>query len=288
MYDNEEQGSAMAIAFTKMHGSGNDFIVIDHRDGGIADIAAFARLVCRRRIGVGADGLVLIESDQDTHFSWRYINADGSDGDMCGNGAMCGARFAVEHGIAPTDCAFATASGVVHAEVDLDSGRVSLAMPDAQVRDRAMRLDAVEPDLSWSRIDVGVPHVVAFIEDADAVPDLERWGRSIRHHPALAPEGANVNIVHRIDDRAIRMRTYERGVEAETLACGTGAIASAIAASIHLSVEQPVSVITSSGMPLTVTWDPEADLAANIRLTGISRVVAEGTIRDGALAESPT
>lgn len=271
------------VPFVKMNGSGNDFVVIDNRKEIVAPdaVADFARMTCRRGLGEGADGVVLIDNPppgSDVDFSWRYVNADGSDGDLCGNGAMCGARFAVDIGLAPAHCRFTTPAGVVTAEV-VDSGpAVRLAMVDTPILQRGLALDDGADLTAFDLTRVGVPHVVAVTPDADSLPDFDARGRAIRHDPALAPDGANVDIIHRIANDTIRMRTWERGVEAETLACGTGAVASAIiAASRHL-VTQPVRVVTSSGRPLIVTWTQDGDTARDIHLTGDARFVARGTL----------
>ncbi|HWV23487.1 MAG TPA: diaminopimelate epimerase [Thermomicrobiales bacterium] len=274
---------AIPVPFAKMNGSGNDFVVIDNRTGVILPeaVSDFARMTCRRGLGEGADGVVLIDTapaNDVVDFSWRYINADGSEGDMCGNGAMCGARFAVDAGIAPANCRFSTPAGVIAAEV-LDGGpAVRLAMVDATILRRGMALDDGADVTTFDLIRVGVPHVVAVAPDVDDFSDFDARGRSIRYHENLAPEGANVNLIHRIAPDTIRMRTWERGVEAETLACGTGAVASAIVAASHGLIDQPVRVITSSGRPLIVTWTQNGDLSQDVHLTGEARFVARGVL----------
>lgn len=271
------------VSFAKMNGSGNDFVVIDNRQDQIAEkiLFDFTRMVCRRGLGAGADGVVLIrdpEVGSDVDFQWRYINADGSEGDLCGNGAMCGARFAVDAGIAPASCRFGTPAGTIAAEV-IDGGpAVRLEMVDATIAKRGMHLDAAADVTAFDLVHVGVPHVVTVAPDVDVMGDFDTWGRNIRHHDALKPEGANANLIHRIAPDTIRMRTWERGVEAETLACGTGAVASAVIAVTRSLVSQPVHVMTSSGRPLTVTWNQDGETAKNVRLTGEARFVARGTL----------
>jgi diaminopimelate epimerase len=273
------------IPFTKMTGSGNDFVVIDHRaplfDPG--EVAAFARAVCRRGVEIGADGVVLIEDageDEGVDFRWRYINADGSDGEMCGNGAMCGARYAVLHEIAESPTRFLTPDGVVTAEVnDPNKPAVRIGVSDpGPIRREVVEVEGIELDLR--ALTMGVPHAVAIVADADAFADAGTFahiGRAARMHDAFAPAGTNVNVIHRIDDRTIRMRTYERGVEAETLACGTGAVASAVVAVAEgLVAGPPVTVITSSGRPLEVRWEVEDGRPVNVWLGGEARVVATG------------
>lgn len=274
--------SSSSIPFVKMHGSGNDFVVILQSDEVLAgvDLPALARGVCRRGTSIGADGVIVISASEIADFHWRYINADGSDGDMCGNGAMVGARFAVDHNIAPADCTFETAAGIIRAQVD--GAQVSLEMVDAIWLEEGMEFDSL-PDVAFDRLMIGVPHVVGIMEDVDALSDLDRTGRAIRMDPQLQPAGANVNLVHLIDGHTIRMRTYERGVEAETLACGTGSVCSAIVAERRGLVQQPVTVRVSSGMDLTVSWRADGDRMTDIRLAGTARIVARGEILPEAM-----
>ncbi|MGN6485321.1 MAG: diaminopimelate epimerase, partial [Thermomicrobiales bacterium] len=254
--------------------------------------AAFVRAICQRRTGIGADGVVLIEPVAPdgpgagaADFRWRYVNADGTEGEMCGNGAMCGARFAVLNGIAPAACAFQTPSGLVRAEVASHGTGVRLAMVDAgpYVPPRPVRASIGVLDVA--SVPVGVPHAVVVVEDADAWPPqgtFDAIGRELRHHPEFAPAGTNVNVISSLGPSRIRMRTYERGVEAETLACGTGAVASAIAASRQGLVDPagPVAVQASGGWPLTVAfaWDEATRMASGISLAGRAVVVARGEL----------
>lgn len=271
-----------SIQFVKMHGSGNDFVVIRTPATALADVdlAEFARGVCRRGMSIGADGVILISPSEIADFQWRYINADGTDGDMCGNGAMVGARYAVDHGIAPENCTFETAAGIIRAQVA--GAHVALEMIDAQWQQGDLRFDKL-PGIDFDRLMIGVPHVVGILEDVDALTDLDLIGRSIRYDPQLMPAGANVNIAHVINGHTIRMRTYERGVEAETLACGTGSVCSAIVAVRRGLVQQPVTVRVSSGMDLTVSWRADGDRMTDIRLAGTARVVARGEILPEAI-----
>ncbi len=271
------------IPFEKMHGSGNDFVVVEHHAlaGIMGDLPGFVRQVCRRGTSIGADGVIIIGPSEVADFGWRYINADGTDGDMCGNGAMVGARYAVNHGLAGAECSFETPVGIVHAVVDGE--RVSLQMMDAHRVATRLHFAAM-PETEFDSCMVGVPHVVGFVDDADVIDQLDRIGRTIRHDVQMQPHGTNVNLVHRIDTNTIRMRTYERGVEAETLACGTGAVCSAIAALDRGLVQQPVNVKVSSGMTLTVSWRDQGESATDVRLAGTARTVASGVIMPEALS----
>jgi len=170
-----------------MSGSGNDFVVIDHRERRLAedDIASFARAVCRRGLGLGADGVILIElpTRSDVDFRWRYLNADGSVGEMCGNGAMCGARFALRHGIAPMSCRFETEAGDIEAVVvdAANNPAVEIRIADAGLPVDAGALMVEGRTSTFARLLVGVPHVVTVVDDADAFADagcFARWGRA--------------------------------------------------------------------------------------------------------------
>lgn len=287
------------VRFHKMHGSGNDFVLIDRRESMIprVDEAAWVRAVCHRRVGIGADGVVFIEHVDPTlpdaaeaDFRWRYINADGSTGEMCGNGAMCGARFAVLQGIAPSTCAFQTDAGLVRAVVDPAGPAVSLAMVDSGTYTPPRAIATSVGTLEIASITVGVPHAVIVTADADRWPPdggaFHEIAREIRQHPAFAPQGTNVDVISRLGSSSVRMRTYERGVEAETLACGTGAVASAIVASrlglvdaVEASAaSRLIRVMSSGGWPLDVTfhWDATTAIARAIVLAGRAIVVAQG------------
>jgi diaminopimelate epimerase len=289
-------GLASLIPFVKMSGSGNDFVVVDNRSGLLpfAEIPSFTQMVCRRRLSIGADGVVLIERPEigeDVDFRWRYINADGSDGEMCGNGAMCGARFAVLNGIARDECRFLTPSGVVEARVGCDPGdpSVEISINDPSLVTHGISVTANGVTAEFSAIQVGVPHAVTFVPNPDEFldglsgPMFNGFGRAVRLHEAFAPAGTNVNVVGVRDRHTLRMRTYERGVEDETLACGTGAVASAVTAVSLGLVTTPVSVIVSSGRALTVNFEWDGEQATNVTLGGNAYIIVRGTIGPDAL-----
>ena len=281
-----------AIQFTKMSGSGNDFLLIDNRHGSVApaDAPALARSVCRHRLSVGADGLVLLSTPAAAHngssYDWRYVNADGSDGEMCGNGAMCAARFAHRIGLAPSHHHFTTPSGPVEAWVDEQSPAVSIAIADPGPVETAVTVQIDGRELECIRIVVGVPHVVIVAADADRFADPESFaaiGRELRHHPAFAPAGINMNVVSRKAVDTWRMRTYERGVEAETLACGTGAVASAIVLGHLGEAQNPTTIVTSSGKNLRVEYTLNGTSASNIRLTGHAAFIYDAELLPDAV-----
>ncbi|WP_029896138.1 diaminopimelate epimerase [Desulfohalovibrio reitneri] len=246
-----------SVEFFKMQGSGNDFVVIDNRTARVAeaDMADWAKKLCRRAFGVGADGLFFLEGPgdrEDVDFVWHFYNSDGSRAEMCGNGSRCAARLAYELGLAPEGCAIGTDAGVVHAQVYPDTGRVSVKLTPP----RDMKLDAdlgiAGLDLPVHFVNTGVPHAVVVSDDVTAM-DVDRLGREIRFHQEFAPAGANVNFAQVADDRTMYLRTYERGVEAETFACGTGACAAAaVVHELGLTGEE-VEVTTSGGERLVIT-----------------------------------
>ncbi|MBM9537695.1 diaminopimelate epimerase [Desulfobulbus alkaliphilus] len=273
----------MPVPFCKMSGAGNDFIIIDHRKAvvPVALMPDFVRLVCRRRFSVGADGLFFIELSRHADFKWRFFNSDGSEAAMCGNGARCVARFAYMHGIAAARMRFETQAGIIDAAVA--DTQVTIGMPPPQ----AMRLD-LAVNIGKQRfivhsVDTGVPHIVLFDEEVDDAKVAE-LGRQLRHHPLFAPAGTNVNFVARSQE-GFHLRTYERGVEAETMACGTGAVACALVAAARGLAQSPVTVCTSGGTPLTVRFIGGGDQKPieQVLLQGPAHLVYRGEITAEAL-----
>lgn len=267
------------IVFHKMSGSGNDFILMDDRDGKlpIGDRPAFARRICRRRLGVGADGLIIVESSQSADFKWDFFNADGSVADMCGNGARCAARYAWLIGAvnAPTMC-FETLAGLIRAEVGDDA--VTLQMTDPGVPQMAEIISVDGHQLTVHSIDTGVPHAMIVVDDLKAVPMADQ-GPKVRYHDHFSPQGTNVNFISKRENGSLGIRTYERGVEAETLACGTGAVAGAIIASRLFDLSPPIRMIVRSGLPLDIDFQLKNDhLYRNVTLKGEARVVYRGRL----------
>ncbi len=260
-----------------MAGAGNDFVVVDHRGGGIADPADLTRRISTRGLSVGADGLILVEKSERASFRMRYFNSDGSPGEFCGNGTRCAARFAVLHSIAGPKMTIETDAGIVSAEV-ADDGLVTISLPPPQSlrADRPLRLSG--ETVQGSSIVVGVPHYVTFVRDDLWSLDIVPAGRAIRGHVDLEPAGANVNFVVVRDGHSIEIRTYERGVEAETLACGSGIVASVSVSALTGKVSSPVSVLTRSGATLLVTFTLDGQEMRDVRLRGDARFVYRGTM----------
>lgn len=279
------------IPFSKMSGSGNDFIIIDHRQSFLdnIDLSDFARAVCRRKFSVGADGLILIEESEKVDFRWHFFNGDGSVAEMCGNGARCAAKFAYMKKIAPAAMRFETIAGIIEAQVvDGAGGSVKIKLtPPADVQlNRTISVDGEE--MVVHSINTGVPHAVILVDDAKSAPVVER-GRPVRFHPLFMPAGSNVNFVQVLAGNNLHVRTYERGVEDETMACGTGAVASAVAATLLGRVSPPVRVRTSGGEQLVIhfPWPrqdgaEEKDMPA-VYLEGAASLIYEGLLHADAV-----
>jgi len=270
----------LVVPFTKMNGAGNDFVVLDNRWFHFSpdELGALAERVCPRRVGVGADGLLALEDGVDeAHFRMRYRNADGSLATMCGNGARCLARFAARAGLGDRDgdttkLVFDTDGGRYRATVPTD-GDVTLDVPPP--RDFARAEVAGEPDL-W-QIWTGTEHAVRFVPDATA-EDVHATGGRIRHDGAFAPAGTNVNFVEVVADDAVVARTFEKGVEAETLACGTGAVASALAARLAGRLSSDRVAVRMPGGTLHVGFRLDGGDVTDVTLAGPAEVVYEGTL----------
>jgi len=269
-----------AIDFYKMSGSGNDFILVDNRakviDAAVA--AALARNLCTRKVSVGADGLILIENDDEVDFRWNFFNADGSTAEMCGNGGRCVARLANILGISGPSLSFRTLAGIIRAEVS--GSRVKLQMTEP----RDLRLD-LELELNGQRfsthfVNTGVPHTVFILDGPDILAQQEvvGLGRKVRYHSQFAPAGTNVNFVAVLGEHSIAIRTYERGVEDETLACGTGATAVALVGAAKGIVRPPVDVHTKSGETLTIYFESKKGLPREVYMEGETRVVYQGRL----------
>jgi diaminopimelate epimerase len=276
------------IPFAKMSGTGNDFIIIDNRAEIVADdeMVDLAVQACRRGQSVGADGLLLIENDKEFDFAWRFFNSDGSEAEMCGNASRCVARLAYLDDIAGPESIFRTLAGPIKASVDGSTVRVQLTRPHSLIPEFALELNDNRV-LKAGFVDTGVPHTVLVLEDnnleATIVEDL---GREIRFHSQFAPAGTNVNFVQIVDSGNIHVRTYERGVEAETLACGTGVVASAIVTTAKGLTSPHVLARTRGGDILGVYIDGSDPGSMDVSLEGEASLVyraqlTEETIRGG-------
>jgi len=265
------------LAFSKMAGGGNDFVVIDNRNDRVIDPGTLTRRICTPHLSVGADGLILVETSARATFRMRYFNNDGGLADFCANGTRCAARFAFINVIAPRRMTIETDAGVVAAEV-AENGAVTLSLPSPQNFRAERPLRVGERTIRGSSLIVGVPHYVVFLRDELWSHDIVPLGRSIRTHPDLAPAGANVNFVVVRDPNNIEIRTYERGVENETLSCGSGVVASVSTAALFGKVRSPVLVLTRSGITLEVSFALDDDELRDVRLKGDARLIYRATL----------
>jgi len=272
----------VTIPFVKMHGAANDFVVIDHRTPFLPEGEARARLLarmCDRRRGIGADGVLLLESDPELDYAMRYHNSDGGAADWCGNGARCLARFALDRGVGRDGAVrYRTVVGVQDAhrrgdDIEVHFGFVESPGP-------AMLLEAAGRRFTGRHIRAGVPHFVTAVAKVADVP-LANWAPELRRHPQLGPEGANVDFVEHIAPDHVAMRTHERGVEGETLACGSGAIASALWSACEGS-KSPVTIRTAGGDDLVVSFR-DVPGGWDVTLAGPALVAFEGRWQEGAV-----
>ena len=268
----------MTLNFTKMNGAGNDFVVIDNRDLSVQLTGNQIARLCDRHRGVGADGLLAAEpAEQGADFKFRYYNADGGEAEMCGNGARCFGRYTARLlPNNPEEVSFETIAGNLSAK--LIGTNVEVAMSDPF--DLALETEVVVPGLDSPvhSINTGVPHAVAFVEDVSAI-DVRAAGSAIRHHERFAPAGTNANFVQVLEPGHLRIRTYERGVEDETLACGTGMVACAIIHHLLTGAPSPVRLEVAGGDTLEIGFQPgDGDQIREVTLTGPADFVFDGEI----------
>lgn len=264
------------LQFTKMNGAGNDFVLIDNRRGeNSLDQATIAHL-CDRHRGVGADGLLAVEAaEQGADFRMRYYNADGGEAEMCGNGARCFARYSARLSGKTDQISFETLAGVITAELQGELVRLAMSPPkDARP---VCPLLVADRTLDVHFVNTGVPHAVAFVEDLKGLP-VQRLGAALRYHEAFAPKGTNANFAQQVDTNTIAIRTYERGVEGETLACGTGVVASALVFHQITGASSPINVQVRGGDTLIVSFQKIKDGFEQVTLTGPADFVFEGEI----------
>lgn len=274
-------GFMESIPFYKMSGSGNDFIIIDNRQSVVPsnNLSWFAIKVCRRKMSVGADGLILVENSDRVDFKWRFFNSDGSPAEMCGNGARCVARFALLNGIARDRMQFETLAGIIRAQVMGEEAKVQMTDPQDLALDA--ELDTGNESVVYASVNTGVPHVVIEVDDIEKV-DVVAVGRRIRRHPHFVPAGTNVNFMAPLPDGTWFVRTYERGVEDETLACGTGITAAALVLARKNPLASPVELKTRSGSLLKVHFTRQGREFNKVFLEGDARIIYEGRLNPSA------
>jgi diaminopimelate epimerase len=268
------------IRFTKAVATGNDFVVVDNRKKVLKNnLARLAKELCDRKYGIGADGLLLLEGSDSADFKMRIFNPDGSEAQMCGNGSRCIALYAYKKKIASSSMDIETLAGIISASVNGDNVKVKLTEPKDIQWNLCLMIHECPYKVNFAN--TGVPHVIHFVKDIENI-SVKELGSSMRYHADFSPEGANVDFV-RIADRnkkKIQVRTYERGVEDETLACGTGAVASAIIAAEAEDISSPITVETRSGEMLKVHFEMVKGDFKNVYLEGKAQLVYEGEIQD--------
>lgn len=266
------------LSFYKMSGGGNDFVLFDNRKENLPkNYNLIAKNVCNRKFSIGADGILILEKTEEAHFRMIYYNADGSRAEMCGNGARCIAKFAFLLGVAPEKMTFLTDAGLLSAEIDQDSVKLQMSKPKDLKLDFPLKLEEGK-ELHLSFINTGVPHAVLLVTDTDKT-EVEELGRAIRYHKEFTPAGTNVNFVEHKDLHSLIVRTYERGVEGETLACGTGVVASSLICATKNLIESPVSCLTKGGETLKIHFNRKKDNTfADVFLEGPVKMCYKGEI----------
>lgn len=266
------------VSFWKMSGSGNDFIIIDNRNLSIdkTNIREIIAKICRRSLSVGADGVIFIEPSNKADFKWDFYNSDGSTAEMCGNGSRCAARYCYLNGITGKKIKFESIAGIIEAEITSDTNvKVKLTKPQDLKLDFEIPLE--EKVFVGSFVNTGVPHVAIEIEDLNNF-DVKRYGKQIRFHELFSPKGTNVNFYKVLPDNTVKIRTYERGVEDETLACGTGSAAVSFILHKKSILTPPINLITSGGMRLII----HISNSDEIYLEGEARVIYKGILTEEA------
>jgi diaminopimelate epimerase len=264
------------LRFTKMNGAGNDFILIDNRAGDVHLNGGQIARLCDRHRGIGADGILLLEKALNhADFRMRYFNADGGEAEMCGNGARCFARFANKAAGAKSKISFETPAGVISAELIDDLVTLQMTEPIDLRLNVPLRSGAENRIVHF--INSGVPHVVIPVPQVDDV-DVQGEGAAIRYHEMFSPKGTNVNFIEERGANRIAIRTYERGVEDETLACGTGVVASALVFAAREKINGPIGVLVRGGDELQVDFERSGEQFKNVTLTGPAEFVFEGMV----------
>ncbi len=267
------------FAFYKYSAAGNDFVIVDNWDGLVPekDMGKIARLMCRPKFGIGADGAVfIIPGPDDVDFAWRFFNADGSESDLSGNAARCAAHLANTVGIAPSEMSFKTRAGVIEAAVHERVVRAEL--PKIGRSEGAALVEAEGQSFTYHRINVGVPHAVAWVDDLDSL-NVHKLGRALRRHPAFAPDGYNLNFAKITGPGKMSVRTYERGVEDETLCCGSGALAALVLGAIQgLIAEKTITCRTKGGEEILAGYEGAPESPEKVFMEGKVRYLFSGQV----------
>lgn len=265
----------MQIPFSKYSGCGNDFIIIDNRAGIFPlENPLLVQRLCARRTGVGADGIILLENSNSADYRMRIINADGSEAEMCGNGIRCLARFISELSLPKTSIQFETKGGLVKTVLSGDSVQAEMPIPTDLHWNRSLQISG--KTVIVHTLNTGVPHAVLFVDDLPSTHWMQ-LAPQIRYHSDFGTTGTNVNFA-RVEGSKVFLRTYERGVEGETLACGTGATATALAASQLYGIESPITIVPASGDLLEIQFQQRDKEFSNVIMRGPAHHIYKGTL----------
>ena len=270
------ENEGMTFEFTKMNGAGNDFVMVDNRDGSLSLSRDQIAQLCDRHRGIGADGVIAVEGTPELP-RMRYFNADGGEAEMCGNGARCFSRFTAQLlGLTSGTLSFRTEVGMIAAEL-LPDDRVRLRMSEPHSLQLSHSLRVLDRELEVHSLNTGVPHTVTFVQNLEETPVFE-LGRSLRQHQRFAPAGTNANFAQVLTSDTLAIRTYERGVEDETLACGTGVVATALVHHYLTKAPSPIYVQVRGGDTLEVGFILENGHPAAVMLAGPADFVFTGSI----------
>lgn len=254
------------IYFAKMEASGNDFVVINTKLSG--KLSSVVRYLCDRKSGIGADGVLLLGKSKKADIKMRVLNADGSEAEMCGNGARCVSLY-----LGKASASLETKAGIIESRINADSVKIKLTEPKNIKLDMPVKLRGKVLKVNF--IDTGVPHAVVFVEGLDKI-DAAVLGRDIRYHKVFSPGGTNVDFVEVINNDSIKVRTYERGVEDETLACGTGSVAAALIFALKSGACRKINVHTKGKDVLSVYFNKHSGKFRDVWLEGRVRTVFVG------------
>lgn len=273
------------IIFTKMSGAGNDFVFLDEQlNQDLCIDSEFVQKICDRRNGIGADGLISIEDSSDYNFIMKYFNADGSTGSLCANGARCAIRFAADSGRVSNNKAEFLSNGVKYSGEITPESDVTFYLNSPKTIKYNFKVKAGGKLLNAHFADTGSPHVIIDLHESEGIlPSLDdilvdELGREIRNLPEFKTNGANINFIY-LKDKRVLIRTYERGVEAETLACGTGAVAAALICYVNYKLSVPIEIIPKSKEKLFVNFDVKNSKVINLSLTGPAKVIFTGEMK---------
>lgn len=265
----------LKLSFYKMNGAGNDFVMLDNRTDTLKLSKDQIQLICDRHRGVGGDGLLLVEPSNQGDFRMRYYNSDGSEAEMCGNGARCFARFVQKLGACDDTVTFQTPAGLIRAKINGPLVQINLSEPTGLRLKEKIKLQSGEIEVH--SLNTGVPHAVLIVPNADDA-FVQPIGAEIRYHPHFAPKGTNVNFVQLLSKNSLRVRTYERGVEGETLACGTGVTASALLVHALYQMHSPITVQVQGGDLLNVSFKSDGICFREVFLEGPADFTFEGAM----------